>query len=347
MMIEIENLFSLVELSLNFCDNYKNDDDYDDNNDEKKPLKDCLMQNYREKLALLAQENLNCILNYKLKLEYKISKNLVNNEEINLEKFLSLNNLNLKLLKRMQRLNLEVRKKEEVVVKEKIFFKNILKLIKKFLFAYQILNENLLKGNDDGKCLLDLLDRFSSYLNDYLVLMDNVNFVDDGKSMDDGDCNINNNARYFDETKFCKSLKESKRLKNGFFNSNLCNFGVFLIGLLASGYLFLKFLNSGNDKIDFKNLVGVTVPYDFFDSVFSVFKSKKQEDFEDVVLVHKKINDIIDINSIKSQLGVDDGVSDSEVFWFTVYEYLSNGYLIMFTFVFYCIVQISIGKFCF
>jgi hypothetical protein len=236
-MIEIENLFSFSELSLNFIENFilKN----------QTPLKRCLMKNLKENLNLLAKENLNSILNLKLKIEYKKSKN--EDTVLEFEKFFD---LNIKLIKRVKRLKVQLIN-EIKDGKETIIFKGLLKLMKNMLFKFQLYSKTK---------FIDYLDCLIRYLNDYVVLIEFINF--DEKINE----NTNNNALdLFENSKeFNHSTpkKNRKKIKDNCISRNRLKNSVFIVLLLIGViYLFLKYFNSKSNEeedesLKYKNLVG-------------------------------------------------------------------------------------------
>ena len=237
-MIEIENLFCFSELSLNFIDNFIFENET--------PLKRCLMRNLKGNLHLLAKENLNSILNLKLKIEYKNSKN----EEtlLDFDKFFD---LNIKLLKRVQRLKVQLINKGKDD-KEIMMFRGLLKLMKNILFKFQIYSKTK---------LIDYLDCLIKYLNDYLILIELINFEDTKNE------NTNNNAIdiFEDPTEFKHSTPKKKRKKKED-NCNRSNYYanyVFIVFLLIGiVYLYLKFINisiQDYEEVDLKNLVGTVI----------------------------------------------------------------------------------------
>ena len=319
-MIEFENLFSFIELELNFIENVIEEKD-----GQFSPLKTCLMKNLKENLTLLAKENLDSMLKLKLNYEYKLSER---DEKIYIDLNLFLN-LILKLLKRIKRLYVRIsgntNNNEALAI-------TLLKLLKSVLVS--------LKANLN---FIDLLDMIVKYFNDFLIIVNLISF-------DEETTNVNNNAHRLDDhfkhsTPIRKDKKDKKKayLKN---YSSLCNKVFFVFFILTLFYFIIKYLNSLNaningDDIDFNNLIGVTIPIGLIDRLKGFFKfaDKQQDFFEDVVLVHKKANNIKNLDEIISS--EEDG---SELFWFTIFEYISNRYLILFSFLFYCVLQLTLKR---
>ena len=87
------------------------------------------------------------------------------------------------------------------------------------------------------------------------------------------------------------------------------------------------------------------------DSLRSWFKFTKNNDddkiFDDTVLIHRKSNGY-DLNKIKSHMNSmkneNENVSETELFWLSIFEYVSNGYLVFFCFTFYNTVQFFLNR---